>query len=241
MDTVKKEEEIEEKLQKEQEEKERSQEEASSASIFSGAKFVDTTQRENEIEDKLSKMIVAKDAEKKEEKPLVENAWRRKDDGCEPPKSLAYRPPDHREDGESRRDDMGSSGYDGDRRNNEGGYDRDRRDNGGSFSGYDRDRRDDRGGYDGDDRGYDLEGMGSVSTGRITGWSRSSGGLRGGAPVDPQVSVVQKTVQSDAALDEKEDGVGSAPLNRFEENNIEYFYNNIYFKVLKRKSLTALI
>merc|ERR1712086_670905 len=112
-------------------EKERAQEEArknkpSSASIFGGAKPVDTTQREKEMEDKLSKMTVAKDAEKKEEKPPVENAWRRKDDGGEPPKSSAYRPPGRREDGESRRDDRGSSGYDRDRRDDRGGYDRDR-------------------------------------------------------------------------------------------------------------------
>lgn len=167
VDTVKKEKEIEEKLQREKEEKERAQEEArknkpSAASIFGGAKPVDTTQREKEIEDKLSKMTVSKDAEKKEEKPPVENSWRRKDDGGEPARGGAYRPPGRREDGD-RRDDRGSSGYDRDRRDDRGssGYDRERRDDRGSSS-YDRDRRDDRGssGYDRDrrdDRGYDRD------------------------------------------------------------------------------------
>jgi len=216
VDTVKKEKEIEEKLQKEKEEKTRAQEEArknkpSSASIFGGAKPVDTTQREKEMEDKLSKMTVAKDAEKKEEKPPVENAWRRKDDGGEPPKSSAYRPPGRREDGESRRDDRGSSGYDRDRRDDRGGYDRDRRDDRGSSSGYDRDRRDDRGGYDRerrddrggydrdrrDDRGYDRERKddrgydkdrrdykGSDSGGRRDDGGNESGGRRDERPVD---------------------------------------------------------
>merc|ERR1712168_1139223 len=81
VDTVKKEKEIEEKMQKEKEEKERAAEEArknkpSAASIFGGAKPVDTTQREKEIEDKISKLTLSKD-EKKEEKPPVETAWRR--------------------------------------------------------------------------------------------------------------------------------------------------------------------
>merc|ERR1712179_838674 len=76
VDTVKKEKEIEEKLQREKEEKERAAEEArknkpSAASIFGGAKPVDTTQREKEIEDKISKLTVGKD-EKKEEKSPVE-------------------------------------------------------------------------------------------------------------------------------------------------------------------------
>jgi len=167
VDTVKKEKEIEEKLQREKEEKEKAQEEArknkpSAASIFGGAKPVDTTQREKEMEDKLSKMTVSKDADKKEERPPVENSWRRKDDGGEPARGGAYRPPGRREDGD-RRDDRGSSGYDRDRRDDRGssGYDRDRRDDRGS-SGYDRDRRDDRG-YDRDRRddrgssGYDRD------------------------------------------------------------------------------------
>jgi len=160
VDTVKKEKEIEDKLQKEKEEKERALEEArknkpSAASIFGGAKPVDTTQREKEIEDKLSKLSVAKD-EKKDEKPPVENAWRRRDDG-EPPKSAAYRPPGRRDEGEGKRDDRDrrdDRGYDRDRRDDRG-YDRDRRDD----RGYDRDRRDDRG-YDRDrrdDRGYDRD------------------------------------------------------------------------------------
>lgn len=177
VDTVKKEKEIEEKLHKEKEEKEKAQEEArknrpSAASIFGGAKPVDTTRREKEMEDKLSKMTVSKDADKKEERPPVENSWRRKDDGGEPARGGAYRPPGRREDGD-RRDDRGSSGYDRDKRDDRGssGYDRDRRDDRGS-SGYDRDRRDDRGqerdrrddrgssGYDRDrkdDRGYDRD------------------------------------------------------------------------------------
>merc|ERR1712142_1148311 len=137
---------------KKKEEKERAAEEArknkpSAASIFGGAKPVDTTQREKEIEDKISKLTVSKD-EKKEEKPPVENAWRRRDDG-EAPKSAAYRPPGRRDEGDQRRDDRGyDRGYDRDRRDDRG-YDRDRRDD----RGYDRDRRDDRG--NDRDRGYD--------------------------------------------------------------------------------------
>merc|ERR1711997_645334 len=92
-DTLKKEKEIEEKLQREKEEKERAIEEAkknkpSAASIFGGAKPVDTTQREKEIEEKLSKMSAAED---KEDQPR------------------AYRPPARRDDGEGRDDRRGGS------------------------------------------------------------------------------------------------------------------------------------
>ena len=125
VDTVKKEQEMEERLAKEQEEKEKALEEAkrnkpSAASIFGSAKPVDTTQREKEIEDKLSKMSTGEE-EKKDDQPR------------------AYRPPGRREEG--------------DRRDDRGGYDRrDNRDSRGGGGGYD--RRDNRG-YDNRDRGYD--------------------------------------------------------------------------------------
>jgi len=136
VDTLKKEQEMEEKLKREKEEKEKAMEEArknkpSAASIFGSAKPVDTTQREKEIEDKLSKMTTSEEADKK-------------DDDSQP---KAYRPPGRRDDGERRKDDRGydnRGGYDrrddrgDDRRMDRGGYDR--RDN--------RDRRDDRGAYD---------------------------------------------------------------------------------------------
>ena len=147
VDTLKKEQEMEERMKKEKEEKEKALEEAkknkpSAASIFGSAKPVDTTQREKEIEEKLSKMSTSEES---------------KDDG-----PRAYKPPARRDDGDRRRDDRG---YDRDRRDDRGGYDRDRRDDRG---GYDRrddrddrgyDRRDDRGGYDRrrDDRGYDRD------------------------------------------------------------------------------------
>merc|ERR1719264_1414742 len=106
VDTLKKEQEMEEKLKREKEEKERAREEArknkpSAASIFGSAKPVDTTQREKEIEDKLSKMTTSEEADKKE-------------DDSQP---KAYRPPGRRDDGERRKDDRG---YD----NRGGGYDR---------------------------------------------------------------------------------------------------------------------
>ena len=95
VDTLKKEQEIEDKLKREKEEKEKAMEEArknkpSAASIFGSAKPVDTTQREKEIEEKLSKMTTSEDADKKED---------------DQPK--AYRPPGRRDDGEKRRDDRG--------------------------------------------------------------------------------------------------------------------------------------
>jgi len=136
VDTLKREKEMEERLQKEKEEKEKALEEAkknkpSAASIFGSAKPVDTTQREKEVEEKLSKLS-ASDANKSEDN-----------------QSRAYKPPARRDDrGYDRRDDRGY-----DRRDDRGGYDRDRRtDNRGSYDrrnddrGYD--RRDDRGGYD---------------------------------------------------------------------------------------------
>ena len=93
MDTLKKEKEIEEKLNREKEEKERAIEEAkknkpSAASIFGGAKPVDTTQREKEIEEKLSRMSASED---KEDQPR------------------AYRPPARRDEGEGREERRGGS------------------------------------------------------------------------------------------------------------------------------------
>merc|ERR1711994_971864 len=66
VDTLKKEQEMEERMKKEKEEKEKALEEAkknkpSTASIFGGAKPVDTTQREKEIEEKLSKMSASEE------------------------------------------------------------------------------------------------------------------------------------------------------------------------------------
>lgn len=130
VDTLKKEKEIEEKLQKEKEEKEKAIEEAkknkpSAASIFGGAKPVDTTQREKEIEEKLSKMSAS---EEKEDQPR------------------AYRPPARRDDGDGRDDRRGGGSYRSrddrdygrrDYRDNRG----DRRDGGSDRRSYDRDRR----------------------------------------------------------------------------------------------------
>ena len=144
VDTLKREKEMEERLQKEKEEKAKALEEAkknkpSAASIFGSAKPVDTTQREREVEEKLSKLSTADvDANKSEDN-----------------QSRAYKPPARRDDrGYDRRDDRDrrdERGYD--RRDDRGGYDRDRRtDNRGSYDrrndnrGYE--RRDDRGGYD---------------------------------------------------------------------------------------------
>ena len=74
VDTLKREKEMEERLQKEKEKKEKALEEAkknkpSAASIFGSAKPVDTTQREKEVEEKLSKLS-ASDANKSEERNM---------------------------------------------------------------------------------------------------------------------------------------------------------------------------
>merc|ERR1711874_806022 len=122
VDTLKKEREIEDKLERRGEEPKKTR--PSAASIFGGAKPVDTTAREREIEQKLNKMSVGDEAEKGAESgekddhfeaapAPTENAWRRKPDlktGDEPKSSSAYKPPvrrdDRRDEGrDERRDD----------------------------------------------------------------------------------------------------------------------------------------
>merc|ERR1712112_424028 len=131
VDTLKREKEMEERLQKEKEEKAKALEEAkknkpSAASIFGSAKPVDTTQREREVEEKLSKLSTADvDANKSEDN-----------------QSRAYKPPARRDDrGYDRRDDRDrrdERGYE--RRDDRGGYDR-RNDRGSTSSDRDRDIR----------------------------------------------------------------------------------------------------